>query len=671
MCGYTSGKTTPTLPPRFRHSFNQPDGVRSRTFCGNVEFRNVANPSSAIETMAALDNNLKTIVRTFRRECHRVLNSERTTIHGADGMLMVLQLVIAEVNKQETGESSVALSDILITWKHFLLDKLQLLVNDGSSRPENYGLIREAYDSFLKRTNTVDLIDIYTEYKQLRVDQDPEEPLSSVQLFQFLSGNMETHEVRDSPSQVPSTPSSRSKLCSTQAQKMVRRVVCSYLDQLINSKNDLAVAHTLDTPNRTLGRRAFTDLKHEAQSKNTSLFLAVTSFVRAVQLGGKGYAPAQTDPLRKHLKGLTDFVEFTDNLQEILEDHPDPSVAGVRLVTSIRAALVKGRASGDVVVIAADKTAKDLKERIRQIHLDHKKQAASATGISPARPRQHVINHSTAYGGRETIKVLMALLDEEALAVPCKNKADLLSQDKSLLSGEDGTCVLTLFQSPEVPTGSSPKPLQHRIQERQDHLKPKAREQTIRSQFACTYQDNMTLPLNRVLDFPSNSQAPTCVHPAPNLRIPTATDLDLLEAVSTSTDKETAEVNPEAGRKEAQRGGPTWGTVGPRNENQTLSRRAGGGCRKTNIQTGGGSGNSKACKRKLVAGSVHEGAENQPPQKKPPTCVSSSKVPGRNGGAKAPSFPKIDRNRVFQARLDRFAFFLTQCRRCTPLKENG
>lgn len=36
----------------------------------------------------------------------------------------------------------------------------------------------------------------------------------------------------------------------------------------------------------------------------------------------------------------------------------------------------------------------------------------------------------------------------------------------------------------------------------------------IRSQFACTYKDD-ELPLNRVLEFPSTSQVPTCVHPAP------------------------------------------------------------------------------------------------------------------------------------------------------------
>lgn len=46
--------------------------------------------------------NLKALIRVFRRECHRVLDSERTTIHGADSMLMVLQLAAAEVHKQVT-----------------------------------------------------------------------------------------------------------------------------------------------------------------------------------------------------------------------------------------------------------------------------------------------------------------------------------------------------------------------------------------------------------------------------------------------------------------------------------------------------------------------------------------------------------------------------------------
>lgn len=73
----------------------------------------------------------------------------------------------------------MALSDALMAWKHLLLDKLHL-PPANSARLENYDLIREAYECFLKRSNTVDLVDILAMYKQLRLDSDPEEPLSPV-----------------------------------------------------------------------------------------------------------------------------------------------------------------------------------------------------------------------------------------------------------------------------------------------------------------------------------------------------------------------------------------------------------------------------------------------------------------------------------------------------------
>ncbi|PWA30181.1 hypothetical protein CCH79_00014932, partial [Gambusia affinis] len=310
------------------------------------------------ETMSAFADHLKLMVKTFRRESHRVLPSERTTIHGADSMLMVLQLAMAEVNKQ----------------------------------------IKMA----------------------------------------------------------------------------VRRVFCSYLSLLVNSKNDMALALTLNVPCRSLERQAFTDIKRAARDRQTSLFLAVTSFVRAIQLGGKGYAPAESDPLRKHIKGLSAYVQFMDNLEEILGEIPDPSECGARLLAAIRAALVKGRSAGDPVYAAAEETTIELKERIVQLHQTQKQAAnVDGTGISPARPKAYAVNHATAYGGREMVKVLMALLDEEAVAPPCGNKADLLSEDQPVLSGAEGTCVLTLFRSPEASTGCSPEPLRNRVQSRLNLLKPK------------------------------------------------------------------------------------------------------------------------------------------------------------------------------------------------------
>ncbi|XP_036431462.1 PCNA-interacting partner [Colossoma macropomum] len=579
-------------------------------------------------TKRTMEGSLKTVVRVFRRECHRLLDSERTTIHGTDDMLMVLRLAAAEVCKQERGDFSVALSDVLVAWKCLLLDKLHLS-HDGSPLSENYDLIRKEYDSFLKRTNTVDLIDVYNMYKQLRRDEDPEDPLTAMQLFEFLHGNTEASEETELTPPCPATPSNRARRCSSQVQRVVKRVFCSYLGLLVNSKNDLALAHTLNAPSRSLGHRAFTDLKHAAHNSNTSLFLAVTSFVRAVQLGGKGYAPPQSDPLRKHMKGLSQFVHFTDQLEEILGECPDSSVAGCRIVSSIRAALLKGLSNGDPVYAAAEDTVKELKERITQIHTSLK-ESASTTGISPARPKAYAINHATAYGGRESVKLLMALLDEEALAPPCRNKAELLTEDQAVLNGTEGVCLLSLYKSPEAPSGLSPQPLQNRIQSQQGHVKSKARERVIRSQFACTYQDD-GLPLNRVLEFPSSSQLPTCVHPAPKRTSPSPVIAPPEEEPETTS---------------------TFVEVDPGAASSALGQRSGNSC----VRTGGPARLqtvTKTSKRKLASKDcVEQGSEeNQPPQKRPPAKASnpgpakkSSKAAGKKliaGQGKLTSFFRL------------------------------
>ncbi|XP_062239149.1 PCNA-interacting partner [Platichthys flesus] len=573
--------------------------------------------ASSEGAMEALGERLQLLVRTFRRECPRVLESERTTVHGADGMMMVLQLAVAEVNKQHRGEFKVSLSDVLMAWKHLLFGKLHLPAPD-SARLENYDLIVEAYESFLKRSNTVDLVDVLRMYKQLRqVDADPEEPVSPIQLFEFLTGTMEFSGLPDSS--VLSTPSSISRPCSSQMKMAVRRVFCSYLNLLVNTKNDMAVALTLDVPGRALGRQAFTDVKHAAQRANTSLFLAVTSFVRAIQLGGKGYAPAESDPLRKHVKGLSDFVQFLDNLEEILGEVPDPSVCGAKLVAAIRAALVKGRSSGDELYAAAEETTKELKERICQIHQIQKRAAnGSGTGISPARPKAYAVNHATAFGGRDTVKVLMALLDEEALTPPCANKADLLSEEQPDLCGAEGTCVLTLFRSPEVSTGCSPEPLKNRVQSRLDLLKPKPKDKVMRSQFACTYKEE-ELPLNRVLEFPSSSQVPTCVHPAPKVTTPPAVDED---SCSGAEGRSSAKPPSECPNKEPS-GIQQGAALKPRSGNAPTRGAGRGDGQKTTDNT-----QSKGSKRKQVESDRHGGSENQPPEKKRTTSVSV-KVPGK------------------------------------------
>lgn len=49
-----------------------------------------------------------------------------------------------------------------------------------------------------------------------------------------------------------------------------------------------------------------------------------TSFIRTVEHGGKGCAASLFDPLRVHVKELSNFINFIDKLEEIVGEIPDP-----------------------------------------------------------------------------------------------------------------------------------------------------------------------------------------------------------------------------------------------------------------------------------------------------------------------------------------------------------
>ncbi|KAL2103103.1 hypothetical protein ACEWY4_002271 [Coilia grayii] len=538
--------------------------------------------------MASVGENLRNMVRVFRRECYRVLESERTTIRGSDEMLMALQLTMAEVNKRERGEFGVVLSDVLLCWKCLLLDRLQL-PDDGSSRPENYELIRREYESFLKRTNTMDLIDVYDTVKQLNTD--PGDLLTPMELLQFILGAVPGDDPGEMSSlpPCPSTPSSQPRPGTAQMQRVVRGVFCSYLG-----------------------------------------LLAVTSFVRAIQLGGKGYAPSESDPLRKHLKGLTEFVHFHRPAGGVAGGDPRSRVAAVESWSTARWRT----------------RPKALREHISLLHSARQQASQTlATGISPARPKAYAINHATAYIGRDTVKVLLDLLDAEALAPPCRNKAELLTEDQAVLNGSEGSSLLTLYKSPEVVTGTSPKPLRTRVQAAQ--AKGKVKERGLRSQFACTYVEDGDLPLNRVLDFPSTSQMPTCKHPAP--KRPTAPPRPLgpsallgLSALDRDPQEQSAAEDPpyrthsvatqKLNSASIEALGSRHGNAKSRPPKDAQRKKT----RKADVPEDTPLG-GKSVKRKQAEGADVCGDENQPPPAKraPPKALGGP--PGKKSSSKAPA----------------------------------
>nr|XP_039327941.1 PCNA-interacting partner isoform X8 [Saimiri boliviensis boliviensis] len=262
------------------------------------------------------------MIKEFRKNWHALCNSERTTLCSADSMLLALQLSMAENNKQHNGEFAVSLSDVLLTWKYLLHEKLNLPV-ENTDVIDDYEDIRKIYDDFLKNSNMLDLIDVYKKCGTLTSNCENNNRISPTQLLDFLSGTQ--YAVGDeSDLYKPISPTSKYTQDNEKVQRLARKIIFSYLNLLVNSKNDLAMAYILNIPDRGLGREAFTDLKHAAREKQMSMFLVATSFIRTIELGGKGYAPPPSDPLRTHVKGLSNFIRFIDKLDEILGEITNP-----------------------------------------------------------------------------------------------------------------------------------------------------------------------------------------------------------------------------------------------------------------------------------------------------------------------------------------------------------
>ncbi|KAM8935092.1 PCNA-interacting partner isoform 9-T9 [Lycaon pictus] len=367
--------------------------------------------------MAALNQkSILDMIKEFRRNWHTLCNSERTTVCGADSMLLALQLSMAENNKQHSGEFTVSLSDVLLTWKYFLHEKLNLSV-ENMEVIDHYEDIKKTYDDFLKKSNMLDLIDVY--------------------------------------------------------KKCILISSCEY---------------------------------------NANISPVATSFIRTLELGGKGYAPSPSDPLRAHVKGLSNFINFIDKLDEILGEIPNPSIAGGRILSVIKMQLIKGQNSRDPFCKAVEEVAQDLDLRIKNIiNSQQGDVAVSTTDISPARPKSYAINHGTAYCGRDTVKTLLVLLDEEAASMPTKNKAELLYDDENTVHN-NGISILTLFRSPIQVKNSSMKSLRERICKSMQEKKIKMKQTLIRSQFTCTYKDDCTISKDKWNDINSASKPLSILH---------------------------------------------------------------------------------------------------------------------------------------------------------------
>ncbi|NWZ40604.1 PARI protein, partial [Brachypodius atriceps] len=448
--------------------------------------------------MVTFQQKILCLVKRFRKQWPLFSNSERTTVCGADCMLMALQLSMAEVNKQHHGDFTVSLSDLLETWNYLLHDKLGLYEN--MKEPENYADVKKVYHAFLAGSNMLDLIDIYQKCYSLGLVAE-DESISPVQLLEFISGVMNAQENNGS---VLSTPIqiNRQSQEHVKVTILAKKSVCSYLSLLVNSKDDLALAHILNVPDRGLGREAFTNLKHASQEKKMSIFLMATSFIRTIELGGRGSASSLYDPLRAHVKGLSNLVHFIDKLQEIVGEILNTRIAGGRILSTVKMHLIKGQSNGDPFCQAVEEVVEDLDLKIKNI-IDSQQETltASTTGVSPARKSWCTVSRLTLKQLQGLSVVWCAFVYILVLRRICG-----LTTLKNLGMLEVH-CNFTVYRNsskkkaPQSKNPGLPFSLGLYLQMKQSSIK---------SQFACTYKNDLS-----EMSVQRSHAIPTCKRPVP------------------------------------------------------------------------------------------------------------------------------------------------------------
>lgn len=318
---------------------------------------------------------------------------DRTTILSADDAMLGLQLCLADINLQVTGEFDALLSDVLTVMNCVAERKLKINEKEifeskelgiTDSVAEEQKKLFEKYQKFLESSVYVDLYDLLNFYKDQCSSLDKEVkclndksfimfdyPANVVEkaMFSFLcstrditnivvkESSLEDNEVNlkfqsvtyttdllESYSLQPSILKNN-QLNLSPTQKYIQQIFLSYIDLLVNSSSSISLARVINIPDREIDHHAFTVLKRRANKSNLSMYQLAISLVMKIRLGGKGYAPDQNDPLMMYVKGLSQFVNLLQNLHTIIEDEPDVRLACQRVVKLLKNTILKSRES--------------------------------------------------------------------------------------------------------------------------------------------------------------------------------------------------------------------------------------------------------------------------------------------------------------------------------------
>ncbi|KAL8586786.1 hypothetical protein ACOMHN_061299 [Nucella lapillus] len=185
------------------------------------------------------------------------------------------------------------------------------------------------------------------------------------------------------------------------SEELVRELFHSYLQLLVNTRSELALARVFNSPDRGLTHHAFTHLKHLAHSKNMSLYQTATSVIMQLRLGGRGYAPDPSTKLLQYIKGLTALSDLMNTLQQVLEDTRCVRSSVFRVVGVVRKNLIgckSQRYKRAVVEEVGAGIQKDLEGVLEQLEehgllISPDKPACQGGSLTSRRPRRVLLHY--------------------------------------------------------------------------------------------------------------------------------------------------------------------------------------------------------------------------------------------------------------------------------------
>ncbi|KAL3869669.1 hypothetical protein ACJMK2_042331 [Sinanodonta woodiana] len=406
---------------------------------------------------------------------YKLFRNERVTLLADADQLIVTQLCLAECNK-ERGELMVESSVVIDTNNYIIQHKLSV-IGGMSSECSEKRQIWNKYEKFLTECNQVDLCDIYNLVcRDLEINEELRNeletrnflfldiPRNNVELSMMkvlcrdksflqvvvevpLEGEADNHfSVTVSDAQMYDViqainQQSILKQRSSVSEAYVRLVFLSYLELLVNSRSELALARAINVPERGLDQKAFTALRHAAGHKNMTMYQTAISFIMRLRLGGQGYAPDPLCPLGQYVKGLGEFVTHIQKMQNIVEEEDNTQSACQRIINIIKRAIINCKNS-PLRPDGINKVAEVLQHCANSYIADIEIQMKTS-------PNRSVSNGGSLVG-RQTLCVLRHLLDrlgsqDDGLST-LDHLTDIYSSQKTPIRFP---CILSQFRSPD------------------------------------------------------------------------------------------------------------------------------------------------------------------------------------------------------------------------------